>query len=299
MKSSWQRKSFVLISSLCLLVAGACTSNPRANESYSPEVRSLSSGQVQHLVFIGLDGWGGYFVDKADMPTVKRFMSGGASSLDMRCEMPSNSITNWPAIFFGRLKPKNVDIAAIALDSPSIFTLLEKSTGKNVFFFEWDVLENMCTKETTEKITISSNIESARKIASYIIEKKPAFIAIAFDQPDGTGHAKRWGSPEYYAKLTELDSYISIIEQAVKDAGIYDSTVFVLSSDHGGNFWGHGFAFAKQRKIPMVVYGRGIKSGYTIPSPLSIRDIAPTMAAIMALEIPSEWTGRPLTEIFE
>ena len=122
---------------------------------------------------------------------------------------------------------------------------------------------------------------------------------MVFDEPDATGHSKRWGSAAYYAKLAELDSFIGKIEQAVKDAGIHDSTVFILSSDHGGVLWGHGFRSSRQRRIPMVVYGSNIKEGYVIPSPLSICDIAPTMAAILGLEVPPEWTGQVLTGIFK
>ena len=290
--------NFTLLLFFYLFLAGACANSPRSNELYHADALPGISVPAEHLVFIGLDGWGGAFVQKADMPTVKRFIESGAFSTDMRCELPSNSITNWPVLFFGTApnQLKYNDITTIALDFPSIFSVVN---GKNIFFYEWNTLENMCTGETAEKIKIASNSESARKIAAYITEKKPVFTVIVFNEPDKTGHSKHWGSPEYYAKLTEIDSWIAIIEQAVKDAGIYDSTVFVLSSDHGGNFWGHGVNFAKQRKIPLVVYGRGIKTGYTIPSPLSICDIAPTMAAIMDMEIPPEWTGRPLKEIFE
>jgi arylsulfatase A-like enzyme len=96
-----------------------------------------------------------------------------------------------------------------------------------------------------------------------------------------------------------LDGLIAVIEQAVKDAGIYDSTVFILSADHGGSFRGHGANFPKQRKIPLVMYGPGIKEGFVILSPVSICDIAPTMAALLGMEIPPEWTGCLLQEIFK
>jgi arylsulfatase A-like enzyme len=88
-----------------------------------------------------------------------------------------------------------------------------------------------------------------------------------------------------------------LIEQGVKDAGIYDTTVFMLSADHGGIGWGHGFNSPQQRRIPLIIYGSGIREGFTIPS-ADICDIAPTMASVLGLQIPSEWTGKSLEEIF-
>jgi len=251
---------------------------------------------AKHLVFIGLDGWGGFYVPKANMPTVKRMMSQGAWSLDAQCVMPSISWPNWTTIFYGTPpEQRNKE------DFPSIFTLLKNKgqAKKTVFFYEWDELLKINSVETIEKQIIHSDIESAEKIAAYIKEQKPVFSAINFDEPDHTGHTKYWGSKAYYAKLAELDGLIAIIEQAVKDAGIYDSTVFVLTADHGGSFNSHGINIPKQRKIPMIFYGNGIKVGYAISYPVNIYDITPTMAALLGMEIPQEWTGRILYEVFK
>jgi len=251
---------------------------------------------ARHLVFIGLDGWGGAYVPKANMPTVKRMMSHGAWSVNARCVMPSSSWPNWPSLFSGAPpEQRNRD------DFPSIFTLIKNGgqAKRSVFFYEWGELQKLCPDEIAEKQEIASNLESARKVAAYIFNNKPVFTAVVFNEPDSTGHNSGWGSTAYYAKLTELDGLIAVIEQAVKDSGIYDSTVFILSADHGGSFHGHGANFPKQRKIPVVVYGPGIKEGFFISSLVGICDIAPTMAAILGMEIPSEWTGRLLQEVFK
>jgi len=251
---------------------------------------------AQHLIFIGLDGWGGAYVSKANMPTVKRMMAQGASSVDVRCVMPSNSWPNWSSLFTGT-PPEQRGSEGF----PSIFTLVKNSgqAKKPVFFYEWKDLDKICTEETAEKQRIGSNLESAQKVAAYIVKEKPTFTAVVFNEPDSRGHNFRWGSAIYYDKLAELDSFIAVIEQAVKDAGIYDNTIFVLAADHGGSFWGHGHNLPKQRKIPVVIYGKGIKEGYTIPAKRSICDIAPTMAVILGLKVPAEWTGRPFTGVFK
>jgi len=275
-----------------------------ATSAIPPRETVLNSDftSVKHLIFIGFDGWGASYLKKANMPTVKRMISNGASSTETRSVMPSVSWPNWSSIFMGTPPEKRAND-----NFPSIFTIVkesfstvqEDSETQSVLFYEWKDLYNICPDDTTAKFEISSDYESVYKIATYILTKKPVFTAIAFDQPDAAGHSKGWGSKTYYEKLTLLDNFIAIIEQAVRDSGIYDSTVFVFSADHGGSFKGHGLNTSKHRKIPLIFYGAGIRKGYVIPFPTDIYDITPTMATILGLQVPKEWTGRPIFEIFD
>jgi len=217
--------------------------------------------------------------------------------------MPSNSWPNWTTLFMGT-PPERRTLE----NFPSIFSLVKEYVSVTqedyvsnpaVLFYEWDNLYNICQDGYAIKQNINSDYASAHKIASYILAEKPVFTAIIFGEPDITGHTQGWGSKAYYDKLTLLDNFVSIIEQAINDSEIFDSTVFVFSSDHGGSFKGHGLNTSKHRKIPLIFYGHGIKKRHIISFPLAIYDIAPSMAAILGLKVPMEWTGMPIFEIFD
>ena len=45
-----------------------------ASCSQAPEAKKQIA---EHVIYIGLDGWGSYSVDKADMPNVKALMAEG------------------------------------------------------------------------------------------------------------------------------------------------------------------------------------------------------------------------------
>jgi predicted AlkP superfamily pyrophosphatase or phosphodiesterase len=285
--------TLLIFSALIFFFTESC-----ANTKYAGEIKEIPQDFVpaKHLVFIGLDGWGGAYVNDANMPTVKHMMSNGAWTLDVWGVLPVKSWPNWTSLFCGAPpKERNRE------DFSSIFTLVKNNeqTKKSAFFYEWTEFQKICPNDAVEKQEILSDVKSAEKIASYITEQKPVFTAIVFNEPDAVGHAKRWGSANYYAKLAEMDALIAIIEQAVKDAGIYDNTVFMLSADHGGSGYGHESNSAKRRKTPLIVFGSGIKKGYAITSPVNIYDIAPTMAALLGMNIPPEWTGRIIHEIFK
>ena len=61
---------------------------------------SKKSG-VEHVFYIGLDGWGSYSVENSEMTNVKQMMQEGSWTLKKRTVLPSSSAPNWAAMFMG------------------------------------------------------------------------------------------------------------------------------------------------------------------------------------------------------
>ena len=57
--------------------------------------------KADHVFLIGLDGWGAYSVEKAEMPNVKSLMEKGSFTLSKRTVLPSSSAPNWASMFMG------------------------------------------------------------------------------------------------------------------------------------------------------------------------------------------------------
>ena len=123
-------------------------------------------------------------------------------------------------------------------------------------------------------------------------------MAICFNNPDHVGHAAGHDTPELYDKLHELDGYVKRIVEATKRAGIYDETVFVLTSDHGGKDKGHGGKTLLEMESPFIICGKGIRRGHEIMEPMMQYDVAATVAHVLGLEQPQVWTGRPMMSVF-
>jgi predicted AlkP superfamily pyrophosphatase or phosphodiesterase len=133
----------------------------------------------------------------------------------------------------------------------------------------------------------------------YITEKRPDFTAIIFDKPDHTGHQAGHDTPEYYTTLTCLDGYVGKIIEAVKNAGILDETIFIITSDHGGINKGHGGKTIREMETPFIISGKNIKKGMLFDESMMQFDIASTIAYIFDLKQPQVWIGRPMTQIFK
>ena len=108
------------------------------------------------------------------------------------------------------------------------------------------ILEEMkaMSKEMHVKAEDDPSGKADRAVAThscaYIKEKRPDLIGIFFDDPDLLGHQIGHETEAYYQKLEELDGYIAEIVNAVKEAGMWDDTIFILTADHGGINKGHG-----------------------------------------------------------
>lgn len=282
--------------------------------SYAARTKGVKD--IKHVVLIGLDGWGAYSVPKADMPMVKSMMNSGAYTLEARSVLPSSSAVNWATMImgagpelhgfttWGSQKP---DLPSRVLNQyglfPTIFSLLREQKPKSElgYIYEWDGMSYLVEKDA---LSFSKHAEGGNQITTdvavtYIQNKKPDFLMIAFDQPDGIGHSSGHDTPEYYAKLTELDSCIAKIVEAVKKAGIYESTLFILTADHGGINKGHGGKTMQEMQIPFIASGAGIKQGHQITASVMQFDTAATLAYIFGVTPPQVWIGRPVTEIFK
>lgn len=78
--------------------------------------------------------------------------------------------------------------------------------------------------------------------------------------------------------------------------------MFVLES--GWLAWGgitgstHGSSYSYDTHVPIIFYGAGVKKGVSV-KPYEITDIAPSLALLLNIRIPSGSTGKPIAELFE
>jgi bisphosphoglycerate-independent phosphoglycerate mutase (AlkP superfamily) len=132
---------------------------------------------------------------------------------------------------------------------------------------------------------------------------KPALMCIHFPDNDAVGHSKGWGSPEQIAHLSITDAQIRLVFAALDRAGMRNSTVVLLSADHGGAGKGHGADDMRSRHIPWVVSGPGVKAGYDLTRDAKLQvnteDTAATVCWLLGLPQQPYFDGKPVTAAFE
>jgi predicted AlkP superfamily pyrophosphatase or phosphodiesterase len=272
-----------------------------------------------HVIFIGLDGWGSYSFEKAEMPNVKKLAKEGAYTLKKRSVLPSSSAVNWASMFMGAgpelhgytewgSKTPELPSRVIAKNKifPTVFQLLrdERPNVEIGCIYDWDGIKYLVDTLSLNYYGQSPDYNVIPEglcdmAVKYITGKKPVFAAIIFDEPDHIGHQAGHDTPEYYATLTRLDGYIGKIIEAVKKTGFYDETIFIITSDHGGINKGHGGKTMPEMETPFIISGKNIKRGLLFDESMMQFDIASTIACIFELKQPQVWIGRPMTQVFK
>lgn len=119
----------------------------------------------------------------------------------------------------------------------------------------------------------------------------------------------------YDASIAAQDSVLGAMFDSLDIQGVLDSTVVVVTADHGEllgehQLYGHGNSlYAPELHVPLVIRGPGIPAGVRISSPVSLRDLPATLAQLAALDQPfpgaslhSLWTepegAAPVSPIF-
>lgn len=280
---------------------------------------AYARGAAKHVILIGLDGWGGYSMPRAEMPTVKSLMENGAYTLHKRSVLPSSSAPNWAAMFMGaptevhgytKWGSKTPEIPSPVVNNhgifPTIFSITRDGNPNAEIgvLYEWDGIKHLVDTLALSYHAQGVNTpECPDRLCSmteeYIIDKKPMLMAVCFDEPDHTGHAIGHDTPEYYEMLKHLDVFVGRIVDAIDKAGIKDETVIIVTGDHGGYEKKHGGIRLQEMETPFVISGKGIKKGHEIKGLMLQQDVASTIASILKLEQPQAWNGKPVKEIFK
>ena len=284
--------------------------------AFSAEAAKRS--KAEHVIIVGLDGWGAYSVPKADMPNVTALMDAGCYTLKKRTVSPSSSAPNWASMFMGapvelhgytKWGSKTPEIPSREVNKngifPTVFSIMreQRPEAEIGVLYEWDgikhLVDTLSLSHHEQAVPDKLHPDTLCKVAEkYIIEKRPQLLAVCFDEPDHTGHAAGHDTPEYYTMLTRLDQFVGRIVEATKNAGIYDNTVIIVTADHGGINKGHGGIALQEMETPFVVAGKGIRKGGEIQESMMQYDTASTVADILGLTQPQVWTGRPMKSIY-
>ena len=273
---------------------------------------SCTSRKAPRMVIIGLDGLGSAYMDTLKIPVMRGLMAEGTYCLHKRSVLPSSSAINWASIFNGlpteihgytRWNSQRPDIpCAYETDRglpPTLFTIFreQRPDAKLIALYEWDGVKFCLDTAALDehRCVAIDKVDSDRtteEVIACLTQEKPDLFYVHYDSPDHEGHSIGFGTKEYGDKVEVMDGYVGRIIDALKEAGMYEETVIVVISDHGGIVRSHGKSSVEELEAPIIIAGPGVRKGFEIPAPMLQYDVTPTLARILGLKVPDFWRGR-------
>lgn len=137
---------------------------------------------------------------------------------------------------------------------------------------------------------------------------KPFFTWIHFfdpHQPYRPSAADLVQSPTPYdGEIAGVDRQIGRIVEALRERGVLDDTLLIVTSDHGESLGEHGekthaiFVYDATVRVPLIIRYPRLFSGSTYDAPVRSVDIAPTVLSMLRLPAGNATDGRNLLESF-
>jgi predicted AlkP superfamily pyrophosphatase or phosphodiesterase len=265
------------------------------------------------VLIVSIDGLRPDVALRANMPHLRSLMARGsfsfwANTTDVAITLPSHTsmltgvTPEKHGIHYNDDKPENKPEFPLV---PTVFELAKKqghttavAAGKSKFraFDAPGALDWRAIKE-------ASDSEVASAAAAIIREHRPELIFVHFPDCDRAGHKIGWGTPEQVETVGHADEALGEVLKALDDEHLTDSTLIIVTADHGGAGRTHGGLDPRSRHIPWICAGPNVKQNYdlTLDTRLVIHteDTFATACDVLGIPLPQNVDGKPVIDVFQ
>lgn len=269
--------------------------------------------QVDHVVVIGVDGLSPRGVDQGPTPVLNELMRRGSTTFDARGVFPTSSSPNWGSMIMGAAPEQhgvtsndwrawNRAIEPSAEHDgifPTMFSALrqQRPDARIAVIYDWGGIGTLFQKPAVDVDLDADGPEATMQAAvAEFREHRPDLLFVHLDHVDGAGHAHGWHTQPYFDAVERADRLIGHMVEAIEGEGLWDRTALIVTSDHGGIGTSHGGQTMDELLIPWIIAGGGVASGRSIDAPIYTYDTASTALALLGVEQPRSWIGKPVIE---
>ncbi len=236
-----------------------------------------------------------------NVPEAQAMIARGSSAMDAQTVFPSVTLPCHMSLFHSVDPTRHGTTTNLFMPQvrpiDGLFDVLKMAKKRTAMFYNWHELRNLCRpgslnmeyflqgstlgwEETTVPLTDA--------VIGHIKKYDPDFTFYYFAYPDEMGHSHGWMTERYHHAV----SFCWKEAQRIIDTLPEDYVVIVVA-DHGGHDRTHGTDMPEDMIIPVIITGGPFEAGKKLEN-ASIKDIAPTVAALLGVEAAPEWEGKVL-----
>lgn len=109
---------------------------------------------------------------------------------------------------------------------------------------------------------------------------------------------------KYYRSAESVDSSVGTVLSAVKDAGLWDDTIIIYTSDHGYNNGEYGltekhYGYGTVMNVPLIARVPGVSQGAVCQNLVGLVDLAPTILDLAGVDIPTDLNGMSFSPLIQ
>ena len=282
--------------------------------------------RAQHVFIVSFDQGAPAGIQKADMPVFKSMAEEGAHTWEAYTIVPSVTLPAHASMLTGvgvqkhQVGWNDLNPEKGLVKVPTIFSIAKKAGLTTAMVVSKEKFHTLELPGSVDSFLLPADHTSASIAAAFaemVVKLKPNLCLIHFGDPDVAGHAHGMFSPEKMKALADSDTALAAVVKAIKDAGLLDTSVIILTADHGGHDrtaaelaqmakpgvppqpGTHGSASPEDVTIPWIAWGTGVHKHFTITAPVIQYDTAATALWLLGIPVPESFWGRPVTTAFD
>lgn len=269
---------------------------------------------ISRVLLVSIDGLRPDLLLRADTPALHALFESGTFTFWARTTAVAVTVPSHVSMLTGLPPSKhriewNMDLPLkkpVYPIAPTVFELAKSegySTAIAVGKLKLTVLEKPGTLDWAfvPKEQVIDDKTVAEAATKMIRDHAPQVFFVHLPEVDGAGHSYGWGSPEQMAAIAGADRALAAILEAMRQKGVLDSTLVIVSADHGGAGKTHGADDARSRHIPWIASGHGVRRNFDLTTDASLEvrteDTFATACWVLGIEPPLAVEGRPVKEI--
>ena len=267
--------------------------------------------KISRVVLIGVDGAGAFF-KQADTPNLDKIFENGAITYTCVTSNPTISAQSWGSMLHGvtpefhGLTNGIVSKTPFPTDSifPSVFRVIRENMPEAnlASFCNWNPVNIGIIEDGLGVVKDHGANDSAvtDMACDYLEKNDPTLLFVHYDEVDGAGHGHVYGSEKHLQQIHTTDGYIKRIYDVLVKRDMIDSTLFIVTADHGGNGHSHGGWTDGEKYIMFAATGPGVQKKGEIGE-MGVRDTSSVVLYALGLidKQPKTWTSRVPSGLFE
>ncbi len=178
-----------------------------------------------------------------------------------------------------------------------IFDLAHAAGMRTVMVVSKDKLRQLAEPETTDVFEVRYGEPAVSKEAVAQIAQGFGLMFVHFAGADLRGHKYGWMSDPQFKVLQQGDEALGQILTALDENGLRDTTLIIITADHGGHDKNHIGTKIEDYRVPWIASGPTIVPA-EITARLHTMDTAATVAYGLGLPLQADWDGIPVYEAF-
>ena len=232
---------------------------------------------IDRVLLVSIDGLRPDLLLRADAPTLKGLLREGSFTLWAQTTALSNTLPSHTSMLTGVIPSRhgiewNSDLPLATPVYPSRPTLFElaRSAGYTTAMVagksKFGALARPGTLDwwyvpAQPRVGDAAVVDTALRL---IERHRPQVLFVHLPEVDSVGHDSAWASPAQLAAIARADRGVGRLLALLRRLGLRESTLVLVTADHGGAGRSHLPDDPRSRHIPWIAAGPGVRRGWRV-----------------------------------